>query len=218
MKEFKFEKNKAVVTLTGEVNFQSISELVTAIDLAITYYFFDRIKIEINSPGGELKALQIFIAKLKDWRSRGVVIETHAMSNVASAAAVMLSLGNVGYRTAMVDAEVLYHNVRVMGQMVITSEKAKQLNDDLTKIDQKILNSLMEHNQECIEDTFNQGESLPLKPIKIGQKTIKPNTRKALKGYTEYVKGLYQELFDMDVYLTAKQTVELKLIDEVTSV
>lgn len=215
MERIMFEKNKAVITLTEEINFKSIHQLVRDIELIVNYYSFNRVKIEINSPGGELKALQLFIAKLVGWRKNGVVIETHAMSNVASAAAVMLSLGDLGYRTAMTDAEVLYHNVRVIGQMVITSDKARQLNEDLTRIDQKILNALMQHNKSCLESGFNQNEALPMQSIKIGTKTLKPKMNKTLPGYTHYVKSVYQDLFDMDVYLTAQQAVDLKLIDHV---
>lgn len=216
MNALRFEKELAIVTFIGKVNFDSIQTLVRAIDEAVNYYQFKRIRVEINSPGGELKALLMFLAKLKVWRSRGVMIETHALSNVASAAAVMLSLGDIGHRTAMADAEVLYHNVRVMGEMMITSEKAKRLNDDLTRIDQKILNALIEHNRQHIEDAFLQGEVLPIKPIKLGHKTLRANQNKAQKGYSDYVKGIYQELFDLDIYLNAEQAVELRLIDEVT--
>lgn len=201
------------MTFTGKVTFESVHDLVKTIDSAVNYYFFKKVKIEINSPGGELKALQLFISKLQEWRAKGVVIETHAMCNVASAAAVMLSLGNVGYRTAMKDSEILYHNVRVMGQMVVTSEKAKQLNDDLQRVDQKIMHSLLEHNEQSISRVFDASEAFPLNVTKIGSKLIKPTKRKTLQGLKSYVEKVYKDLFDLDIYLSSQQAVDLKLID-----
>ena len=69
-----YRPDHAVVRFSGDVNANRIFSLCDEIDTAINYYFYDRVRIEIDSPGGEAKALNYFINQLASWRKRGVEI------------------------------------------------------------------------------------------------------------------------------------------------
>ena len=123
------------VRLKGEVTPESILELCSAIDAAVYYYHFRHIKIEICSPGGELLALQHYLSKLAEWRNLGVIVETVAIMSVASAAAIILSLGDVGYRSAYPVAKLVYHNGRAKPPSFCTKEDFAQFCSALERID-----------------------------------------------------------------------------------
>lgn len=141
-----YRPDHAVVRFSGDVNANRIFSLCDEIDTAINYYFYDRVRIEIDSPGGEAKALNYFINQLASWRKRGVVIETMALTSCCSAGAYMLSFGDVGHRWALPDSMLLYHNVRVSGgNAALTVSRLDDLRWDLSVTDAGLIMKLLRH-------------------------------------------------------------------------
>ena len=145
--KFRYEGYRAVVRFCEPVTADSIFALCDEIDLAIDYYFYRQITVEINSPGGEAAALHYYIQKLQGWRQAKVSIETVALTQCYSAAALMLSLGDLGRRFAMPRASLLYHNARmfVSGQQPLTSKFLEKTCSHLSLTDAEMLAILLRH-------------------------------------------------------------------------
>lgn len=131
--------------LSGEITEETILSLCDEIDLAVEYFQHRHITIEICSVGGAVLALQYFLSKLAEWRKLAVTIETIALTRAASAAAVILSLGDIGHRSAYSTASLLYHNGRATMPSWGTKEDYAHIASDLQRIDSHLQDELVRH-------------------------------------------------------------------------
>ncbi|MBS1681667.1 MAG: ATP-dependent Clp protease proteolytic subunit [Bacteroidetes bacterium] len=146
--EVKYEKACAVIRLIGEVNNQSIFALCDEIDLAIEYYNYKKIDIQIDSPGGAITSLDYYLSKLHKWQQRyGVIIGTLGLTKIASSAAMILSLGTIGYRRAYQSSQLVYHNSRIITSKaeVWTKERLDYTNKSLAETDGRLITRLVKH-------------------------------------------------------------------------
>lgn len=164
----RYEQQRAIVRFCSPVDANSIFALCDEIDLALDYYLYPRVTIEIDSPGGEVRSLIYYIQKLKGWRKRQVAIETVALTQCSSAAAFMLSLGDLGKRNSMPRAMLLYHNARIYSsaQQPLTSDQLDKLRTILSQTDAEMLVSLLRHlygqlGEECFACLEELVGSLP---------------------------------------------------------
>lgn len=164
----RYEDQRAVIRFSGEVNADRVFSLCDEIDLAVQYYCYPSVRIEIDSPGGELNSLRHYIARLRDWRRQGARIETLALTRCSSAAAYMLSLGDVGCRMAMPRTTLLYHNTRLSGSTEpLTSDHLGRLKEQLTQADAELTVELLRHlhghelPRRCFEFLFQLTCILP---------------------------------------------------------
>ena len=215
MTNFVIKGNEAIISMVDDIDFKSIKLLTSLIDQAVDYYFVDQVLIEINSHGGELSALEFYLSRLKKWRDKGVVIKTHALATVASAAAVLLSMGDIGYRTSEANARILYHNSRVNGDLTLTAIKAKQLNEHLANTDEMIVDRLFEHNKPVIEELLSKHGVFPLESISSINGQWKKTRYKSVNNGVRLVGQKYRNLFEWDEFLKPEQVVNLGLIDQV---
>lgn len=215
-----YEKACAIVRLFGEVNNQTIFELCDEIDLAIDYYNYRKIEIQIDSPGGSIQSLDYFITKLEKWRQKeGVIIATLGLTNVASAAAMILALGTVGYRRAYRSSSLLFHNSRVItnGSSVFTKETLNKANKDLAEIDERLLDRLSNHIHS---NKVIQNDKVVHKKMWGLQFDVEK------KSYQEYelseesagvsvitLKKEYVKLHNLDVYISPGLAGKMLLID-----
>ena len=216
MSAISINQNKGRVLFKDPVSFNSIYALIENITTIKDYYRCNHICIEINSPGGELTALQLFNTYIDQWRKEGVIIETKALSTVASAAALMLSMGDLGYRSALPNAKILYHNVRVNGSMTLTAEKAEYMLKDLKKVDEEVFDRFFDHCKPRLKDAFVVDQPFPAKPIECGDQKLDAISASSFKLFETDVKTLLKKLFALDNYIIAEQAVDLKLIDSVS--
>jgi ATP-dependent Clp protease, protease subunit len=104
-----------VIRLTGEIEMTVAYALLDEIKLLHNYYQFRTIDLHIDSPGGNADALHYLVHALEPWRrGEGRVLRTFGMNEVASAAAMLLSFGTLGHRTASKRSRLLYHSVRTV--------------------------------------------------------------------------------------------------------
>ena len=152
----RYGQQKGVVRFSGPVDANRIFMLCDEIDSLISEYYYNRVCIEIDSNGGEAKSLLYFCEKLKGWRRGGVRIETMALTQCASAAAMMLSMGDIGFRSAMPKTTLVYHNARVaLSQRPFTSDVLEKISTLLNKTDSDLLVMLLRHIYGTIqEDCF----------------------------------------------------------------
>lgn len=143
----RYEQQRAIVRFCGPVNTAQIFCLCDEIDSFVDHYYYTHVTLEIDSNGGELQSLLYYIQRLKGWRRAGIKIETVALTQCASAAALMLSLGDIGHRYAMPRSKLLYHNVRVYAsdQVPLTSGSLEKLQSSLNNADAEMLVALLNH-------------------------------------------------------------------------
>lgn len=104
-----------VIRLTGDIDMPVAYSLLDELNLLHGYYQFRTVDLHLDSPGGSADALQAIVHGLIPWSSgEGRVLKTFGMNEVASAAAIILSFGTVGHRTASRRSRLLYHSVRAV--------------------------------------------------------------------------------------------------------
>lgn len=133
-----------------DINSEITENLATAMEAGLqklfNYYKYDRIVLRINSPGGLLNALRHMLQYIQHWRNRGCLIDTEATFGAASAAAVLLSFGQVGSRTAHLHTSLLFHHARISGTTnIITASSARTIATALKTTDKGMLMRLVEH-------------------------------------------------------------------------
>jgi ATP-dependent protease ClpP protease subunit len=137
-----------MIRLTGDIDMPVSYALLDEINLLHDYYQFRTIDLHIDSPGGSADALHYLVHALEPWRKGvGRVLRTFGVNEVASAAALLLSFGTVGYRTASSRSRLLYHSVRTC-QRESTMQTAAQLRIATRRLvhwDQSFVDLLAEH-------------------------------------------------------------------------
>lgn len=211
----RIEKNCAKISFSKEVTTESICELVETFDVATSYYKCRKLILEIDSKGGQVSALNLFVERLKKFREQGILLETNAVSSVASAAAVMLTLGDIGHRSAEKHAKILFHNSRVNGNMQLTSIQASRLQKELQDVDSHIFDEVINHNLPAIEKRFDDTGKLPESGFKLGLNKVTSTRVNNLEKFTNLVIKKYRALFEVDDFMSAQQTADMCLIDYV---
>ena len=130
-----------VVRFLGSVNTESICGIIDGFEELIQRHYSE-IVLEISSPGGDIVALQRFMEYRKRLRGANVRLITQGYDRVASAAAIMLSSGDVRYVTE--NCVLLYHFARYGRVDDLTSSLAGQLKGALDTIDEWQVETLLE--------------------------------------------------------------------------
>lgn len=177
------------IRLTGEINMATAYELIDEINLLHDYYQFRTISLEIDSPGGEADALHHIVESLAKWRKgEGRILRTRGLVEIASAAAMLLSLGTVGHRSAFPYSRLLYHSARTMfpSNSLQTYSSLRVHGKRLDDWDQKFLDMMAEHTSQIEGRVGNRAYRTKLK-----------------------------QLFQQERFITAQQACEMYLIDHV---
>lgn len=140
------EAHTARILYAAPVEPVAMQRCIELIDECFTYYKYDQVEIEIESSGGRVDSMHSMLGRIARWRRDGGKIHTHALVTCASAAASLLSLGELGGRTASPSTMLLYHFSRVLtSSAAITSERARDLTRRLDREDERMLEQLLDH-------------------------------------------------------------------------
>ena len=166
-----------VIRLTGDIEMPLAYALVDEFSLLHDYYQFRAIDLHIDSPGGSADALHYLVHALEPW-SRGEkrILRTFGMNEVASAAAMLLSFGTVGYRAASKRSRLLYHSVRNV-QRENTSATVAQLKVVTRKLeswDRMFVDLLAEHSLSGANGDEAAAFRMRLKRLMKREKFIAP--------------------------------------------
>jgi ATP-dependent protease ClpP protease subunit len=178
-----------MIRLTGEIDMPVSYALLDEIKLLHDYYQFRDVHLHIDSPGGSADALHYLVHALSPWsKGKGRVLRTFGVNEVASAAALLLSFGTVGYRTASSRSRLLYHSVRSI-QRENSTQTVAQL---------RVMTRKLEHWDHCFVDL-------------LVEHTLQ------LKGTADAVifRKRLSRLMRQEKYITPVQAVEMKLIDRI---
>lgn len=200
------------VRLMGPMTFESVLALCDNIERLVRFQRATEINIEIDSPGGSAGSLQYLAAKIASWRAQGVRFHTTALLTVASAAAWVLSLGDIGCRRAHRFSRIMYHNWRYIPTQAtpITKETALRLIDDLSHGDGAMEELLLEHlfplsRSESAARTIDF-DSAALKELDFGISGVQTLDRSLFQD-------IYRKLTLQERFLTAEQAQLVGFID-----
>ncbi len=228
-------------------------ELCDALDVSTKYYCYPEFKIRIESPGGQVQALSHALGKLQTLgvncagespNENGIVIRTEGFTTVASAAAILLSMGTVGCRTCYETCKLCYHGARVRWNTDITKEKADEIYRQLKESDEIIITKLLAQAIRSLELSFEErirnntiyfhiNRSIQGKKSSSCFSVVYRNEFKKLssfydniidKGTTDkkvisalkrYLKKVYHRLYSDDVFIDSEEAQFLLLVDEI---
>ena len=139
---FTHEHDHPVVLLVGELDWEASHELVSTIDRVVGQYFHTEVELIVVSQGGETRAFQYYLGAVEDHRKQGVRFRTRVISSAASAAALMVSLGDE--RVAEPGARLLYHHARVPNAGEIAARAASEYCSALRKADERLIGYLVD--------------------------------------------------------------------------
>ena len=235
MATFHHRDDHGVVTFSGDLTWEEVRDIVYAVDTLVDIYFYQKVEVFISSPGGQIPALDDYLAAVQRWRARGVCLRTYVVDTAWSAAAVMLSLGDE--RVAEPGARLLYHAVRFEVQGQFTASQSAEMHANLAGHDARFVAQLAERavrDAQCVRLAVPEAESsdLPILERLLGPKvacaangsrrvpalvrTLGRNVAKALRqGDALFFARLYQALFDLDTGISPKLARTLRLIDHV---
>lgn len=216
-----YKKNYCIVRLLKDVNSLSIIKLCDEIDILIDYFQYKEIEIHINSPGGSIDSLLFYTNKLAEWRRNNVVIKTVVLTEASSAAAMILSLGDISNRKAYSTSKLLYHKGRyhTSSGNVLTSNDLSRMNSSLINVDEKLLNLVTDH---IYTNYLKDNNITEIKTRDIDPHTNKTKRTKTIhlinnkikdpkKGYLNALK----KLFDKDKIIKPETAKDYFLIDEI---
>ena len=220
-------QTRPVVQFSGLLEDRPCIDLVDRIKSLRQDYFFDEILLRISSPGGQLSALRYFAEAVREFQDGGLTLATHAVTIVGSAAAVMLSLGDV--RTAHSKAVLLYHTGRLPGvDGALTAKGATCIATALSSADDEIIDLLVARAArspapaaDTPEDDFDLGDWTVIGRLSPGNaqrpKTILRKFRRrvadAFEDPSTRLRSLYSDFCALDAPISPHVALELGLID-----
>ena len=143
-----YNQNRPTVSLVGKITDELALELIDEIRRLTNEQFFTEILLDIASPGGMDSALAHCVRALGEFRGSGLRIVTRVRSQAASAAAILLSLGD--RRIAAPGARLQYHEGRVVGIDEVTGATATRIARGLANADAGIAALLAERaRRDC---------------------------------------------------------------------
>ena len=132
--------------INTDISEASAIEIEKHLERLFGYYHYEQVTLKINSPGGAIVGLEHILECVQRWRDAGRSVQTLAMFRAASAAAMLMSLGEVGSRTAHRNTSLLYHHARVGSTAyTLTSGVADKLAAVLKVVDQGLVQRLVAH-------------------------------------------------------------------------
>lgn len=215
----------ATITYPGDVSDANALALRKQLDENVNDYYYDRVEVEIiNNGGGVFSGLHLLMSSFKQHQNRGVIIATHGLGHIASAAAVLLSNGSLKARTVAPGAQLLYHLGRVQSRgQSITASKALDIRESLIRVDDLICSELVEHILPVAESSSEsgakkQGWKWPLAEIKepsFSSKKLKPKFFVQKKACIDHMQKTLKEIFSIDAFMQPETAIALGLIDHI---
>ncbi len=216
---------RATLYLNGPINEEIIVQLLDYLTAIFDYYQYDMVELRINSPGGQMQATHYLIENLELFKKKGKIISTTALFTTASAAALILSCGSIGYRSAYPDTVLLYHDTRIYlnDQVPVTSGYANRISKMLESKNKAVIKAITNVILKKIEYL---GQNYPKN---IRKKIMKNFKKTAINELTlihedcfsdennlkDYLPTIIENLLDKDQPLTVKQAFNLFLIDKI---
>ena len=231
---FHHRGDRGVVNFSGELGFESCLELAESIEVLVDIYHYVLVQIDVASPGGLISAFDRLRLVLEHFQARGVRFVTRVVSSAESAAAVMVSLGDV--RVAEPGARLLYHGARGLNEVPSTAEATAALHATLLRADDGLTACLVERAMRGAPGSGPapaEAEPSDLKVLELlagrtrgrGPRDLQRRRRKLVRRLGRQIEKavrsrdrdalerLYRSLFACEVPISAKLARTLRLVD-----
>ena len=142
MASYQHRADRAIVEFSGDLTPAAAVDVVDTVDMLVRNYFYTLVEIRISSPGGVSSALEHCLDAQRRWRDAGVRLRTCVLDHAASAAALLLSLGDE--RIAEPNARLIYHLFRCAPDGPVTASRAAGIWKDLNALDEAFIERLVE--------------------------------------------------------------------------
>ena len=219
----------AAVLLAGDMTDDLAEDLAGSLAKLRTRYYYDRVELEVASPGGALTALDRCLSAIGEARAGGMRVDTRVRTRAASAAALLASLGD--RREAAPSALLLYHCVRAAPGGMVTAPSAAGLVAALAGSDRTYAVALAARARApapAPPPRFKVAEFAPFDwPVverlaggggRRGER-LRALRRRVADGISapdaKPLAVLYMELLALDAWISARLAAELLLIDRV---
>ena len=235
MATFFHRNDRGVVSFSTDLTWEEARDIVYAVDTLVDLYFYSTVEVVISSPGGNVAALNYYLAAVHRWRSCGVRLHTYTVDTASSAAAIMVSLSDL--RVAEPGARLLYHAVRSPVQGLVTASHGAEIHADLSGHDARFIAQLAERavrDARRVRSVPSEAEPSDLPVLERllgarvacaanGSRRLRPFARtlardvaKALRqGDVLFFARLYQTLWELDTDISPQLARTLQLIDHV---
>jgi hypothetical protein len=111
---------------------------------AFEYYQYDRVNIQLESPGGKASSLESLMRVISKWERAKKEVTIRSEFQCASAAALLLSLSHWGQRRVDRGTTLIYHFVRIDSSIKnLTATQAEGVAHALENMDQQMLSRLL---------------------------------------------------------------------------
>lgn len=143
------------ISFAGPLSAESVKGLIQELDCGFDYYQYPSIRVQLDSPGGEFRAMHMLLERFSLRKDAGQMVEVHASHLCASAAALVLANGCWGTRQVEPTTHLQFHWSRAAldGGQVLTSDMAASLARGLSSVDQKTLEQLVTSMVQGAGDT-----------------------------------------------------------------
>ena len=232
---FAHAHDHAVVSLNGDLDWDTAFSLVNTIDTMVKTYFYTTIEMVVSSPGGNTQALHYCLARLDRLANERVRLRARVLSFAGSAAAILVSSGDE--RLVEPGALLAWHGAQIRNEQQADARATAALASALTAADDRLIDRLVSralatakserpaHRAErsdrwvlelLAEALRGKGETKV--PKKIGRlaravgsavdRAVRDADRKALSN-------VYRRLFELDATVSAHLGATLRLVDRV---
>ena len=230
----------ATMTIVGEITNDLVVDLVENIaELSYTFHWAE-VELKVASPGGSVHALDYFIDAMANFQALCTKINTRALTHAASAAAILVSLGD--RRLASRASLLQYHTGRIRVERAeVTAGGAAGMKDALDGVDGRLIRLLVQRARRkppALKPVVLKSGRATLKDFRDGDWPViarltgnaSARRRKAPKDLLAKLRkrvaaalnsksvqpltALYTELCALDQPISAALAMELNLIDE----
>lgn len=141
----KMGTDEAHVLYKGTICQSGALALAQQFEQLFGYYQYRRVLLSIESPGGEIDALEYLLRAMDKWSKQGRAVAVGTSFLCASAAAFLLSMGQWGERRVDRSTLLLFHSARIDSSSLagMTAAFSTNLSQVLNTVDRKLLDVMM---------------------------------------------------------------------------
>ncbi|MCY4278336.1 MAG: ATP-dependent Clp protease proteolytic subunit [Gammaproteobacteria bacterium] len=147
-----FGDETATIHLDREIDDALVNSAALALDELAGRYGYRKVELCMASPGGSLTSMEYLLSSLAEWERRGVAVNTRALTNAQSAAAVILSCGSE--RRAHPKSMLLYHEARQLDPGTATEGSTRDRRAALRHANDTLADRLAERASEIRTDDW----------------------------------------------------------------
>ena len=225
----------AVVAFTGELDWDASRELVEVVDGLVHEYFYTVVELVVSSSGGNVRAFEFFLGRHREWSRRGVTLRTRILSEAASAAAILVSLGDE--RIAEPGATLSFHCTRVSPESGVDAGTTASLWSLLREADEVFIGRLADRALDAAPEVRHDalpadlrllqqlwladgrsgkgGAAARRKVRKLARAVGRNVDRAVRRGDRKALIRLYRRLVETECTLSAPLALTLRLVDRV---